>query len=660
MRKPPKPYVTLDPQEAPLRKATFVVHWGVVTAKQLDLLSTLGPSVVRGGTMLQWAVEDASDRRKLFVLAAFLPDSKKERLRVFIDIFGDATWQDGAVFADWLVEAVNGELEPTPVGPGNKIAGERSGRASGRTKLAEAEARLAKQWPGLSKHRALSSFPKHALAKGAAVESEHVGGNKPLARRIAEDHLVEDPKYYDKLEKQESKMNKQKGLASGDHRIRPHRRERYTLVAFVGSERDRTYLYFDLANKRSEKPYLLTAHLGSGGTHCTFEEAVEFSRGSGVRLVEHLRDVDSDLAKALGRGHAAGRAKGDPTELNLSTLHREVLAHEARGDKTLHRFSPTSMNAMRRLLAAGYVAPAVGQKGHWVVTGQGEMALEGFRQREAAAAARWAKPGQASGVSEIVSVSGAGNDNITNDPRVECFKKAVSGALEKLVARIGPKGFKLYDVVYGSTLYNQGRGVIAGVPGARVVFEAVGARGARVHFFGSFRYDSGDFLTGVLTVTGAEGKKEWTFTKGKCVEVAKLITSPSTFPKHELKLSSGAAGSPRSGRSGAPRSGMAAGKKRIRVASVQEVYKTLGTLGLHADVELGKKNGESVIRLGLDRRYHAVISPDMVDWVADIYGADHTGESFAEQERHGPELGASALVVAEWIRALKASTERVY
>ncbi len=343
------------------------------------------------------------------------------------------------------------------------------------------------------------------------------------------------------------------------------------------------------------------------------------------------------------------KPKGTPTELNLFTLDKEVRAHEARGDKTLYRFEPTSMNGLRRLLDAGYLAPAAGApKGHWVLTGQGEMALHGYREREAAMKARWAKPGQASGVSAVSSGSGGSNSNITNDPRVECFKKAVSGALEKLAARIGPMGFTLHDVSYGSTLYNQGRGVIAGIPGASLSFQAVGARGARVHFFGSFRYDSGDFLVGKLTVTSASGVKEWAFTKGKCVEVAKLLTAPSTFPASALKLSRGSKGLS-SGR-----------KKRVRVASVKEVYETLGALGLRADVELGKKDGEPVIRLGLDRRYHAVIAPGMVDWVADIYGADHTGDSFAEQERHGPELDAPALVVAKWIRALKASTERVY
>lgn len=226
--------------------------------------------------------------------------------------------------------------------------------------------------------------------------------------------------------------------------IRTESKPRYTLVGYQGSERERTYLYFDLANKRSEKPYLLTADLGSGGTHCTLAEALSFAKGA--LLVAHLGDVAPDIQKGIqasaedekqraelglrpvcshcghdrwvyelrhnawtcqrhreffldrgaAKGRAAGKApKGTPTELNLSSLDREVRAHEARGDKTLYRFSPTSMNAMRRLLEAGYLAPAVGQKGHWVLTGQGEMALQGYREREAANRARWA--GKASG-----------------------------------------------------------------------------------------------------------------------------------------------------------------------------------------------------------------------------------------------------------------------
>lgn len=632
-----------------------------------------------------------------------------------------------------------------------------------RTKLAAAEARVAKQWPGLSKHRALSSFPKGALAKGAAVESEHVGGNKPLARRIAADHLVEDPKYYDKLARQEAKMKKQKsgrGHASGDadyqmeHRpagrdggapahdltvlypadvYGPRGRELYS-SGLDGLDSEALSILHRVRGKPSRPvtiyravPKTLTneeriegllaeqRHMLKHGT--TSSKLNEFTSTSGwgppgkrsgyydriAALVEDLRSkpptekpsralssiqpgdwvtitrgyaimhgkgnlrgryrVLSKTVKAsdiftdgnslqewgydpsgvagseVRSGHAAGRTKGDPTDLNLSALDRELRDHEARGDKTLHRFSPTSMNAMRRLLKAGYLAPAVGQPGHWVLTGQGEMALQGFREREAATAARWAKPGHAAGEAVV----------IPDDPRVECFTKAISGALKKLAARIEPKGFRLHDISYGTTLYNQGRGVIAGVPGARVSFQAVGPRGARVHFHGSFRYDREDYLVGTLTVTGAESKREWSLTRGKCVEVAKLIAAPSTFPRHEMKLAQAGLASGRSGR-----------RSMAKAASVQEVYETLRALGRRSGIELGKKSGESVIRVDLDARHHAVITQGHLDWIADIYRADHTGTGYAENEEHGPVLEAPALDVAMWIRALMSKAERVY
>ncbi len=545
-----------------------------------------------------------------------------------------------------------------------------------RTKLAEAEARVAKQWPGLSKHRALSSFPKRALEKGAAVESEHVGGNKPLARRIAADHLVEDLKYYDKLAKQEAKMKKQKsrsrsaGRSTGDTRRavlpagtvlyhatkRPLRKlapkpmwfgvhageiggygshlykmtlqrdvELYPMSDFEGAAGE-------LGIKRSKKEVTrsFAPHLAARGLDGYWYRNTHYAEHQDVMLLRP--DLVLSAPQAVEAGHAAGRAKGDPTDLNLSALDRELRGHEARGDATLHRFSPTSMNAMRRLLKAGYLAPAVGQPGHWVLTGQGEMALEGFRQREAATAARWAKPGHAAGEAVV----------IPEDPRVECFTKAISGALKKLAARIEPKGFRLHDISYGTTLYNQGRGVIAGVPGARVSFQAVGPRGARVHFHGSFRYDREDYLVGTLTVSGAESKREWSLTRGKCVEVAKLIAAPSTFPRHEMKLA---------GLSGA---GMASG--RSRVVSVEKVYGMLEDLR-RSGLSLGKKRGESVMRFELDARHHAVISHGFDAWTADVYRADAlTGEGLIEDELKGPPLSAPSNEVARWVRSLKPTT----
>lgn len=68
------------------------------------------------------------------------------------------------------------------------------------TKHHDAERTLATHWQGLSKHRPLSLFPKKKIEAGAEVEIEHVG-YRPLARRIAADHLTEDPNYYEKIKR---------------------------------------------------------------------------------------------------------------------------------------------------------------------------------------------------------------------------------------------------------------------------------------------------------------------------------------------------------------------------------------------------------------------------------------------------------------------------
>ena len=55
---------------------------------------------------------------------------------------------------------------------------------------------------GLADHSKPSDFSPRALKKGQKVEKEHTS-DKNLATEIAMDHLKEDPKYYDKLEKME-------------------------------------------------------------------------------------------------------------------------------------------------------------------------------------------------------------------------------------------------------------------------------------------------------------------------------------------------------------------------------------------------------------------------------------------------------------------------
>jgi len=53
---------------------------------------------------------------------------------------------------------------------------------------------------GLADDRKPSDFDPEQLKKGIEVEKEHVGDDVAKAREIAMDHLVEDSKYYDKLE----------------------------------------------------------------------------------------------------------------------------------------------------------------------------------------------------------------------------------------------------------------------------------------------------------------------------------------------------------------------------------------------------------------------------------------------------------------------------
>ena len=55
---------------------------------------------------------------------------------------------------------------------------------------------------GLADQKSPSDFNQKALAKGIKIELEHTD-DKDLAKEIAMDHLTEDPKYYDKLEKVE-------------------------------------------------------------------------------------------------------------------------------------------------------------------------------------------------------------------------------------------------------------------------------------------------------------------------------------------------------------------------------------------------------------------------------------------------------------------------
>ena len=64
---------------------------------------------------------------------------------------------------------------------------------------------------GLADNKPDKMFSKEQLNKGIKVEREHTS-NKELAKEIAKDHLMEDSKYYDKLETIEKKAGNKKEL----------------------------------------------------------------------------------------------------------------------------------------------------------------------------------------------------------------------------------------------------------------------------------------------------------------------------------------------------------------------------------------------------------------------------------------------------------------
>lgn len=55
---------------------------------------------------------------------------------------------------------------------------------------------------GLADKKQPKDFDKNQLSKGIKVEMEHTS-DKSIAEEIAMDHLTEDPKYYEKLERME-------------------------------------------------------------------------------------------------------------------------------------------------------------------------------------------------------------------------------------------------------------------------------------------------------------------------------------------------------------------------------------------------------------------------------------------------------------------------
>ena len=66
-----------------------------------------------------------------------------------------------------------------------------------------------------SKHKVDVSIIKSQLAKGIKVEMEHTT-SKDVAKEIAMDHLMEDPKYYDKLKLENSNTMKKNNRKKSD------------------------------------------------------------------------------------------------------------------------------------------------------------------------------------------------------------------------------------------------------------------------------------------------------------------------------------------------------------------------------------------------------------------------------------------------------------
>jgi hypothetical protein len=96
----------------------------------------------------------------------------------------------------WAEEQIEEEFDESP---------------KGRGKTASLVKAVAKQWVdqipgGLSDKKQPSDFDAEQLAKGIKVELEHTD-NVLIAIEIAMDHLSEDSKYYDKLEKIEGGRN---------------------------------------------------------------------------------------------------------------------------------------------------------------------------------------------------------------------------------------------------------------------------------------------------------------------------------------------------------------------------------------------------------------------------------------------------------------------
>lgn len=158
---------------------------------------------VKGGTQVGWTrANQLANREELS------PETIK-RMKAFFDRHqgnekvkaGDKPWEDNGKVA-WLIWGGD---------PGYSWAKKVVKQMESADKKREAAQRIAYMFiqakdkipGGLADKKSPEDFDKAQLEKGIKVELEHTN-DKSVAKEIAMDHLTEDPKYYDKLEKIES------------------------------------------------------------------------------------------------------------------------------------------------------------------------------------------------------------------------------------------------------------------------------------------------------------------------------------------------------------------------------------------------------------------------------------------------------------------------
>ena len=187
------------------------------------------------------------------------------------------------------------------------------------TKLSRAESVVAHQWPGLSRHRPLSSFNQRDLLVGAKVEAEHVGNYMPLAKRMAADHLTEDPNYYRKA--------KRAGLSSGAvATAKITVADLHGLIGLGLAEHGDSFRLRDL------EPLVLAGGLGSPYEE-TEQAIVDALLSSGHARV--VRRRGEEVVEVLGTG---GKLLAD----NISSMGIRVLGeHHDRGGFAAHNKSYT-------------------------------------------------------------------------------------------------------------------------------------------------------------------------------------------------------------------------------------------------------------------------------------------------------------------------------